>query len=116
MRVLTEYIFVFIIIFIANYFMLIRNKTKYKKDKAPIELTYLKKVYNINLKKINYKKFVYINALLNTFIITTIYIIVIYLVSTFILRIIIGIILLALLIIICYGLLGRYYLWKQTKE
>ena len=116
MKIIGEYVLVFIFIYIVNYFMLVRNNTKYKKNKVPSELIYLKKVYNINIKKINYKRFVYVNAFLNTFIISTIYIIVIYLLSSLVLRIIVGVVLLILLIIICYGLLGRYYLWKESQD
>ena len=116
MDILLEYVIVFIAIYVLNYFIFVKNNTKYKKGKIPPELTYLKKLYNINLKKINYKQFVYINALLNAFIISTIYIIIIYLLSSLILRIVVGVVLLILLIIICYGLLARYYLWKEKKE
>ena len=116
MHVIVEYFLAFVLIYIINYFVSVRNNTKYKKDKAPPELIYLKKIYNINLKKINYRKFVYINAFLNTFIISTIYIIIIYLIPLLILRIVVGIILLILMIIICYGLLARYYLWKENEK
>lgn len=114
-KIICEYIIIFIAIYTVNYFIFIKNKTKYKKENIPPELVYLKKIYNINLKKINYKQFLYINAIINTFIITTIYIIIIYLLSSIITRIIFGIILLILMIIICYGILGRYYIWKQSK-
>ncbi len=116
MSVLLEYIIVFIIIYIINYFIHIKNHTKYKKDRIPTELLYLKKIYNININKNNYKHFVYVYSITNTFIITTIYIILIYLVNGWILRIILGVILLILLIIICYGLLGRYYSKKEGKK
>ena len=110
---LLEYVVVFMIIFIINYFLFIRKKTKLNKKKVPIELNYLIIIYKIDVKKINYKKFVWIYNLINTFIITTIYILIVYLLDNLILQIIIGMILLVLLIIICYGLLGRYY---QKKE
>lgn len=116
MRILLEYIIVFILVYIVNYFTLVRKKIKYQKDRIPPELTYLKKIYNINLKKIKYKSFVYTYCLMNTFIITTIYIILVYLVDSLIWRIVVGIVLLALLTIICYGILGRYYLWKEGKR
>lgn len=113
MSMLLEYIIVFIAMFILNYFLFIRKKTKLNKKKVPIELNYLISIYKIDVKKIDYKKFVWIYNLINAFIIATIYIIVVYLVKNLILQIIIGMILLILLIIICYGLLGRYY---QKKE
>lgn len=109
LKIALEYIIVFTIIFILNYFLFIRKKVKLNKNKVPMELNYLIALYNIDIKKINYKKFVYTYSLINTFIVATIYIIIVYLVKSLIWQIIIGIILLALLIIICYGLLGRYY-------
>ena len=116
MSILFEYILVFIFVYIMNYFMIVKNKQKYKKNRIPPELTYLKKLYNINIKKINYKKFVHTYAVVNTFIITTIYIIIVYLIESWFLKIIIGIVLLILMTIICYGILGRYYLWKEGKK
>ena len=115
-KILLEYIIVFIIIWLMNYFLLVKNKLKYKKKEVPTELLYLKKIYKINIKKINYKSFVYTYTIINSFIISTIYIILMYLLDNWILRIIIGVILLVLLIIICYGLLGRYYLKKEGRE
>lgn len=111
-----EYLIVFIVVFIFNYFLSIRKKDKYNKDKIPMELYYLKGIYGINIKKINYKRFVWIYSLINTFIISVTYIVVVRLVSGFLLQIIIGIVLLLLLIIICYGLLGRYYKSKEVDR
>ena len=68
------------------------------------------------MKKSDYKKFVYIYTILNSFIIATVYIIIMYLVHSWPFRIIFGIILLILLIIICYGFLGRYYLKKEGNR
>lgn len=116
MSILFEYILVFIFVYVMNYFMIIKKNKKHKKNRIPPELSYLKKIYNINIKKINYKKFVYTYSIINTFIITTIYIIIVYLIESWIFKIIIGIVLLILMTIICYGILGRYYLWKEGKK
>lgn len=116
MAIVLEYIIVFIFIFVINYLMRIRNNVKYKKKNIPNELLYLKKIYNINVNKGNYKQFIYICCITNTFIITTIYIILIYLIEGWILKIILGIILLILMIIICYGLLGRYFSKKEGNK
>ena len=115
MNAFLEYIIVFLVLYILSYFFIIRNNLKYDKKKLPIELTYLKKVYKININKDNYKGLIYLYPLVNTFIITTIYIILVYLLDNLFLRIIIGIVLLTLLIIICYGLLARYYLKKEGR-
>ena len=82
----------------------------------PLELIYLSGIYGIDPKKINFRKFQYAYSLINAFIITTTYMLVIYLVKTMIMKVVIGIIILVLLIIICYGLLGRYYLAKENAK
>ena len=89
---------------------------KYNKDSVPIELLYLVRIYRINVKKINYHKFLILYSLINSFIISTVYIIVSYLVKKIFIQLIVGAVLLILLIIICYGLLGRYYLKKEGKK
>ena len=115
-RILLEYILVFLGVFVINYILFVRKNKKYNKNKVPIELLYLVRVYNLDIKKIKYKKFIWIYSLINTFIISTVYIIITYLLENLLLQIIIGIVLLLLLIIICYGLLGRYYIKKEGKE
>lgn len=112
---LLEYVIVFVVIYLFYYFLSIKNNLKYNKDKMPVELLYLKKIYKVSVNKENYSSFVKASAVINSFIISTIYIILIYLVKGWILRIILGIILLILLIIICYGVLARYYLWKEGR-
>ena len=115
-KVLVEYLIVFVVLFILHYFLFVRKNKKYDKNKVPLELLYLVKLYHLNIKKINYKSFVWIYSLINTFIISTVYIIISYLLEKLILQIIIGVILLILFIIICYGLLGRYYMKKEGKK
>lgn len=115
-RILIEYNLVFFGVFLVNYILFVRKNKKYNKNKVPVELLYLVRVYNLDIKKIKYKKFIWIYSLINTFIISTVYILITYLLENLLLQIIIGIILLILLIIICYGLLGRYYIKKEGKE
>ena len=114
-QIIIEALIVFIIVYIANYFLLVRKNTKYDSKKVPVEVLYLARVYRINIKKINYKHLVMSYSLLNTFIITTVYMIVVYLVKGVFLQIVIGFVLLILLIIIGYGILGRYYEKKGSN-
>lgn len=114
--IVIETLIVVIVVFLLNYFLFIRKNKKYNKKKVPVELNYLIVLYNIDVKKINYRQFVWVYSFINTFIVSFIYIIVIYLVEGFILQIIVGIVLLTLLIIICYGLLGRYYERKIEED
>ena len=113
MNIFLEYLIVFIIVLIINIFINSFNRKNLPKDTLTPELLYLKKINKINIKQINQDILSKLIIVINTFIITTIYIILMYLLNNWILRVIIGIILLILMIIICYGLLGRYYLKKE---
>lgn len=115
MNIFIEYIIVFILIYTFYHFFIIRHNQEYNKKQLPVEILYLKKIYKVNITKDIYKSFLYISAIINTFIITTIYIILIYLLNNWITRILIGVVLLILMIIICYGILARYYLKKEGR-
>jgi len=115
-QILIETIIIFIAIFLFNYIIFVRKNKKLKKNEMPLELIYLANIYGINPKKLKYRKFQYTYSLINSFIITSTYLAVIYLIKTMIMKVIIGIVLLVLLIIICYGLLGRYYLYQEEKQ
>lgn len=110
-----ETVIIFIVILLFNYFCFVFKNRKLKKDDMPLELIYLSGIYGINPQKVNFKRFQITYCFVNAFIITTTYILVIYLLKNMLLRIIFGIGLLILLIIICYGLLGRYYLYREEK-
>ena len=115
MNAFLEYIVVFIISYVLCYIILFINKKRYKNEAIP-ELIYLKKVYNVKIKSSQYKKDMYIFALVNAFVVDTTYILIIYLLHNLVLRVIFGICIFILLIIICYGLIARYYLWKEGKK
>ena len=114
--IIIETVAVFIFIFLLNYFLFVRKTKKLKKDEMPLELIYLSGIYNIDPKKINFRRFQFAYSLINAFIITTTYMLVTYLIKIMLLKVIVGIVLLILLIIICYGLLGRYYLYKEENS
>lgn len=113
---LIETIIVYLVIFLFNYFVFVRKNKKLQKDDMPLELIYLATIYKIDPRKIKFRSFQYTYCFLNAFIITATYLSVAYLVENPLMKVIIGIVLLILLIIICYGLLGRYYQYRQQKE
>ena len=116
LQIIIEIVVVFTLVFLLNYFLFVRKNKKLKKDEMPLELIYLSGISGIDPKKINFRRFQYAYSLINAFIITTTYMLVIYLVKYMIFKVIIGIVILVLLIIICYGLLGRYYMYKEDKQ
>lgn len=109
LNIVLEFIIVYIGVFILYWLIFVRKKTKYNPNKVPVEFYYLVSVYKLDQKKINYKKFVYTSAFINTFIIDATYIVIYRLLNSWIWQIIVGIFVIILLIIICYGILGRYY-------
>ena len=115
-QVIIEMLLVFVAVFLLNYFLFVRKNKKLNRKEMPLELIYLSGIYGIDPKKINFRRFQFVYSFINSFIITTTYLLVIYLIKPMILKVIIGIVLLILLIIICYGLLGRSYLYKEEKN
>ena len=114
--IIIEYIISFALVFLLYYLLFIRKKTKYNKNKVPVEYYYLVSLYKLKEKEIDYKRFMYISGLINTFIIVTTYIVVFKLLDSWFWMLICGIVIIVLLIIICYGILGRYYMKKQIIE
>ena len=115
-KIIIETLIVFVFIFLFNYFIFVRKNKKLKKDEMPLELIYLSAIYKVDPKKINFRRFQYTYSLINAFIITTTYMLVTYLIKSMLIKVILGIIILILLIIICYGFLGRYYLYKENHS
>lgn len=116
LNILLEYIIYYALVFLLYYLIFIRKKTKYNKNKVPVEYYYLVSLYGLRQKDIDYKKFMYISGLVNTFIIVTTYIVVSKLLNKWFIQLLCGIVIIILLIIICYGILGRYYQKKQNIE
>ena len=116
LNIMLEYIISYALVFLLYYLLFIRKKTKYNKNKVPVEYYYVISLYGLKEKDIDYKKFMYMTLFVNTFIIVTTYIIVFKLLDNWILMLICCIVIIILLIVICYGIIGRYYQKKQKIE
>lgn len=116
LNIMLEYIISYALVFLLYYLLFIRKKTKYNKNKVPVEYYYVVSLYGLKEKDINYKRFMYMTLFVNTFIIVTTYIIVFKLLDNWIWMLICGIVIIILLIVICYGIIGRYYQKKQKIE
>lgn len=116
LNIMLEYIISYALVFLLYYLLFIRKKTKYNKNKVPVEYYYVISLYGLKEKDIDYKKFMYMTLFVNTFIIVTTYIIVFKLLDNWIWKFVCGLIIIILLIIICYGIIGRYYQKKQKIE
>ncbi|UKI26604.1 MAG: hypothetical protein L6V91_07505 [Bacilli bacterium] len=119
LNIMLEYIISYALGFFLLYYLLflLERKTKYNKNKVPVEYYYVISLYGLKEKKILIiKKFMYMTLFVNTFIIVTTYIIVFKLLDNWIWMVICGIVIIILLIVICYGIIGRYYQKKQKIE
>lgn len=116
LNVLLDFVISYALVFALYYLLFVRKKTKYDKNRVPVEFYYLVSVYGLDVKKINYKKFMYATAFINTFIIVATYLIVFHLVNKWIWQLLSGIVIIILLIIILYGMLGRYYQKRGKKN
>ena len=132
LSIIIEYLIVFIILFLLMYFVFTtsgmknkkvkknntkngKEKNKNSEDDVPLELVYLTGIYGIDPKNVNKRGFRFAYSIINSFVISTTYIISVYLVKNVILKVCIAIVVLILLIIVCYGLLGRYYIYKEDN-
>lgn len=116
LNIMLEYIISYALVFLLYYLLFVRKKTKYNKNKVPVEYYYVISLYGLKEKDIDYKKFMYMTLFVNTFIIVTTYIIVFKLLDNWIWMFICGLVIIILLIVICYGIIGRYYQKKQKIE
>lgn len=114
--ILLEFIIVYFFVFILYFFLFVMKKTKYNKNRVPVEFYYLVSIYKLDQNKINYKKFIYATAFINSFIIVFTYMIISKLLHKWIWQLLLGIIIIVLLIIICYGVFGRIYQKKGMKK
>ncbi len=132
LSIIIEYLIVFIILFLLMYFVFTtsgmknkkvkknntkngKEKNKNSEDDVPLELVYLTGIYGIDPKNVNKRGFRFAYSIINSFVISTTYIISVYLVKNVILKVCIAVVVLILLIIVCYGLLGRYYIYKEDN-
>lgn len=109
MQALCEFVIVYFILLIAYYLLLGLKYRKYDKNKLPIEVIYLKSLYNVDIDKNNYHKYHLLCIFVNSLIMTIIYVIISRLIKGFIWQLLVGFVLLMLLIIIAYGILGRIF-------
>lgn len=114
--ILLEYVIAYVLVFVLYFFIFVRKKTKYDKNKVPVEFYYLVSLYGLEQKKISYKNFIYATAFINTFIIVTTYIVISKLLNNWIWQLLVGIVIIVLMIVIFYGLLGRYYQKRGKKK
>ena len=98
--ILLEFIIAYVLVFVLYSLLFVRKKTKYDKNKVPVEFYYLVSLYRLDQKKINYKKFIYMTAFINSFIIVFTYMIISKLLNKWVWQLLVGIVIIILLILL----------------
>lgn len=116
---------VFIIVFVVNYFFVLRNgyknleKSKGKKKKELnnfIGLSYLIPKFNLDIKKMNLNYVFILSALINAFIISIVFVIIYLIPWHMVFKMLLGFVLLFGLIYALYELLGRHLVKKGWSK
>ena len=106
------FLFLFIIIFIVDYFFIkkryLKNLKKKKNKKELMEINYLVNKFKLDKNKLALNKLLPIISAINAFIIAIVYVTILVFDTYLIVKFIIGFFLLIALIYAMYELLGRY--------
>ena len=101
------FILTYLCVFIIYYFYIIKKNKKRGKKKI-IEVTYLVNRYKLDLDKINMKKLLLIISLVSSLDIS-LAVTIVLLFDSYVLKILVALILMFPIIIISYGIIGKYY-------
>lgn len=114
MDYLLTFVFCYVIVFLVYYLVVVKRKKGLESFKKGKQVLFFKDTYKLNLKKLDYKKFATSLSFVNAFIIAlTVTIIEIF--DNLIIKLLVGFVILIPLILICYGLLGKFYKKKEVK-
>ena len=116
LNILLEFVIAYVLVFALYFLLFVWKKTRYNKNRVPVEYYYTISLYGLDQKKIDYKKFIYTSAFINSFIIVFTYMIVSKLLNKWVWQLLIGVVIVLLLIVICYGVLGRIYVKKGMRK
>ncbi|MFV0249614.1 MAG: hypothetical protein ACK5HP_01050 [Bacilli bacterium] len=103
-----------IIVYLFYLFFVINKKSKFKEFKNNNYVTYLVKIYNLNVDKINMKLLANIIAITNSFIIGSTAVTVGF-VDNFLLKMLLAVVILIPLQLIMYHLIGKSYQREKRK-
>ncbi len=108
-----QFILVFLVVWISYYVLVLRTIKKKVETKEYMELTYLKNLYHLDMRKVKKEKVMWIAVTINSFIIALTSTIV-FLFQGFLIQMILAMLLLFAMIIFSYHILGTV-LRKKAK-
>lgn len=111
MEYIVYFVLTFIFCYLISYFLLVRKNKKYDKTKVPIEIEYMIKKYNFDIKTVNYSKLLNSISLVSS-LDMSIAVIIVYNIKNIFLQLIVGFVVLIPLILVSFKLLTNYYTKK----
>ena len=114
-KVLIEFVITFIIVYIIYYFFIIR-KCKKNKNTAPVEVNLILSTHKIDVKKINLYQMIKVVSLVTVFVISVIITIISNFFDNTIILLVFGALISALVAIIFYRIIGKYYEKKSQND
>ena len=112
---LTYFIIVYLITFLFYSLILNRKRKNYKEGKKQMEIEYLVKKFNLDMRKTDYNTLKWATSFINPFIISVTFVAIIY-IDSFVLSLILGFIIMMLLIYGIYEILGRILKKKEGNK
>lgn len=103
----------FLIVFLI--YVLFINKRIRKNKINTLELNYLIRRFNLDIKKVNHKKIMWMVTFTNSFIISFTSVVT-FNIESFLWRVLVGFVLLMILIYSIYEIEGRILKWKEIKK
>ena len=108
MEYVIYFILTFLLVYMISYFFIVRKAGKKIQKKVPIEVEYLIKKYNIDLKKVNYREFINTISITGSIIIA-ITVLIIFNIENLLLQLVVSFVVMIPLILIGFKLIGEYY-------
>ena len=112
---LTYFIIVYLITFLFYSLILNRKRKNYKEGKKQMEIEYLVKKFNLDMRKTDYNTLKWATTFINPFIISVTFVAIIS-IDSFVLSLILGFIIMMLLIYGIYEILGRILKKKEGNK
>lgn len=109
------FVIVYLITFLFYALILNRKRKNYKEGKKQMEIGYLVKKFNLDMRKTNYNTLKWCITFLNPLIISVTFVSIIS-IDSFVLSLVIGFIIMMLLIYGVYEILGRILKKKEGKK
>lgn len=115
MEYVIYFILTFLFVYMISYFFVVRKAGKKTQKKIPVEVEYLIKKYNIDLKKVDYRSFINTISITGS-IIMALTVLIIFNIENILLQLLVAFVVMIPLILIGFKLVGEFYKKKGLMK